>query len=78
MAAPPFEIRLPPGFEVVEEPSELGRGRAALFAVSIEDDRGRRGVMLARQTRQDVVRSLVVYEDELGPLSDFLHARRAH
>lgn len=77
MPAPPFEIRLPPGFEVIEEPTQIGAGSMALFAVAIEDDRGRRGVMLSRRTRADVVRSMALFESELGRLSDFLHARRA-
>ena len=76
MPCPPFEIRLPPGFEVIEEPSQLGRGTAPMFAVSIEDDRGRRGVLLTRQTRA-AVRSMVLFEGELGPLSEWLWARRA-
>jgi hypothetical protein len=56
--------------------TQIGSGAMALFAVTIEDDRGRRGMMLTRRTRADVVRSMALFEAELGRLSDYLHARR--
>jgi hypothetical protein len=76
MPAPPFEIPLPPGFEVIEEPSQLGVGRGGMYAALVQDQRGRVGAVLCRQTRADVVRSLTVFQDEIATLADFLWARR--
>lgn len=78
MACPPFELRLPPGFEVIEEPTEIGTQRSGknLFAALIQDERGRVGAVLCRQTRADVVRSLTVFEDEIAPLADFFWRRQ--
>lgn len=76
MPQPPFEITTPPDFEVIEEPSKISDGRTGLYAALIEHKRGRRGVLLARQTRPGTVRTMAIYADELGPLSDYLHSRR--
>jgi hypothetical protein len=75
MPAPSFEISLPPGFEIIEEPSLLGSGPGGLYAALLADERNREGVVLARQTRAGVIRSLIVFSSEAPRLSEFLSSR---
>jgi hypothetical protein len=75
MPAPPFQISLPPGFEVTEEPDRLGLGRSPLYAALVRDDRGREGVWLGRESRPGAVRTMIVYSQEAPGLSEFLYSR---